>query len=200
MGADPATLAFYDGEAKDYADWSDRGSPRGWLQKFIAMLPAGGAALDLGCGGGWASAEMQAAGLHVSALDASAALAAEAEARTGVPVRVAGFEDLDEIALYDGIWASFSLLHAPKAEFPGHLRRIARALKPGGLFYIGLKEGEGEHRDGLDRFYAYYREDELRGLLAAAGFADFDLRRYEDAPGRDGSVTPIFHGIARLAP
>jgi SAM-dependent methyltransferase len=129
--ADARTLAFYDSDAAAYAEWSAEISPRAHLQRFVAALPEGGAALDLGCGGGWAAAEMMAAGLSATALDASAGLVARARAR-GVPAEVGRFEDLEAVAAFDGIWISFSLLHAPLADWPGVLARAARALKPGG--------------------------------------------------------------------
>ena len=43
--------------------------------------------------------------------------------------RQARFDELEVQGVYDGIWANFSLLHAPKSEFPGHLARIRRAGK-----------------------------------------------------------------------
>ncbi len=91
---DPETLRFYEDNAADYAEWSDPASPRGYLRKFISVLPEGGAALDLGCGSGWAAAEMRDAGLAVTAMDASPKLATEARARHGLEVEVADFSQL----------------------------------------------------------------------------------------------------------
>ena len=96
-------------------------------------------------------------------------------------------DDLTETAAYDGVWASFSLLHAPKADFPHHLAAIHTALRPSGTLYLGLKLGAGEHRDTLGRFYAYYEEPELRDLLAQAGFADISSTSGEGA-GLAGTV------------
>lgn len=95
------------------------------------------------------------------------------------------------------MWASFSLLHAPRAAFPGHLARIFRALRPDGAFYVGLKGGSGEHRDALGRFYAHFGLEELRALLSAAGFERIDAREYAAEPGYDGAATPMLHCIAR---
>ena len=62
-----------------------------------------------------------------------------------------------------------SLLHARPEDFPAHLRAIHRALVPGGIFHIGMKLGEGTRRDRLDRYYAYYSQDDLTEHLADAG-------------------------------
>ena len=65
-------------------------------------------------------------------------------------------DEIDGEDLYDGIWANFSLLHAPRAAFPLHLMALKRAIKPGGLLHLGMKLGEGEGRDGLGRDHFVY--------------------------------------------
>ena len=128
-------------------------------------------------------------GLAVDAWDALPEFARVAKDTNGIEVTLATFDDLDADAVYDGIYANFSLLHAPKAEMPGHLARIARALKPGGLFHIGTKTGTGEKRDTLGRFYAYYTDQELTDLLTAAGLT-VTYRKTGAEPGLDGTVAP----------
>lgn len=137
---DPETIRIYDSRAADYAALTDghtAGSPV--LRDFIAACPPGGRVLDLGCGPGTAAGLMAAAGLQVDALDASAEMVALARAHPGVSARQATFDEVTGTALYDGIWASFSLLHAPRSDMPRHLAALKEALTPGGLFHIGLK-------------------------------------------------------------
>ncbi|WP_397544194.1 methyltransferase domain-containing protein [Roseovarius salis] len=173
MTADRETLAAYAAKLEDYARMADdlSGDPR--LGAFIAALPKGARVLDLGCGPGWAARRMAMAGLVVEATDASPAMVGEAADIPGVTARVASFDDLDGTDIYDGIWANFSLLHAPRADMPRHLAALRRALKPGGLFHIGMKTGTGAHRDSLGRFYTYYTEEELHVILRDAGFVPF---------------------------
>ncbi|WP_366140686.1 class I SAM-dependent methyltransferase [uncultured Shimia sp.] len=173
--SDKDTLAVYAKAAGDYADrfariedadvdqFSD-------LTAFFALLPDEGLVLDFGCGPGQWAAKIRDAGYRVDGMDASPEMAALAKERFDVDVTIATFDQLEAVEVYDGIWANFSLLHAPKAEMPHHLSRIHHALKPGGAFHIGTKLGEGEQRDHLGRFYSYYTEDELTGLLQGAGF------------------------------
>ena len=71
---------------------------------------------------------------------------------------------------------------------PRHLAAIARALKPGGLLGLSLKEGTGEGRDRLGRFYTFYTEDDLRALLADVGLTIRDVTRGEGR-GLDGSAS-----------
>ncbi|MEL6522844.1 MAG: class I SAM-dependent methyltransferase [Pseudomonadota bacterium] len=168
--ADKETLDVYDAKAAEYARRfpGERTDPT--LQGFMAKLPEGGRVLELGCGPGRTAAALIAAGFEVDAVDASAGMAAEAKAQFGVTVRVATFDQIEGTGLYDGIWANFSLLHAPRADFPRHLAALHQAAKPKGRLHIGMKLGSGEKRDSLGRHYAYYGEEELRSLLTTAGF------------------------------
>jgi SAM-dependent methyltransferase len=193
--ADDPTIAFYDETAGAYADWSTPARPGRTLAAFMDSLPPGGSALDLGCGAGWAAGAMAAKGFAVEAMDASARLAEEARRRHGISVRVARFEDLDAVARYDGVWALFSLLHMPKRAMPGVLARVHAALKPGGRLYLGLKAGDGEGRDRLGRFYAYYRPDEITGLLQDAGFGGVAVREFVDT-GFEGGPSHGLHIFA----
>ncbi len=192
MTSDKATLDFYDGEAPVYAPWSAPKTPLPWLEKFLSLAPATGRLLDYGCGGGWAAKRMLEAGYEVEAFDGSAGLAKEAAELTGLNVQVQRFEDFDARDRYDGIWASFCLLHAPRSEMPTNLARIYAALRPGGVFYLGLKAGSGEKRDSLGRFYSYFEPEIITELLADAGFADPQIR-LRDGDGYDGEPERTMH-------
>lgn len=170
MTADPKTIALYDAKAQDYATRFDSGGkPGAHLARFIAALPKGGRALDLGCGPGGSAGHMVQAGLIVDAVDASAEMVRMVRDTHGIDARHATFDDLDAVATYDGVWANFSLLHAPRDALPRHLAAIAHSLKPGGHVHIGMKTGTGMARDHMERRYTFVTEDELAGLLDAAG-------------------------------
>ena len=171
MNSDAKTLAVYSAKAQDYANLTVDLEGDKHLAAFIQAMPPGARVLDLGCGPGRAAGQMAAKGLAVDATDAVAEMVAMAAARPGVTAWQATFEDITGDAIYDGIWANFSLLHAARSDMPRHLAALRRALKPGGLFHIGVKTGAGEARDSIGRLYTYYSEDELRSLLAAAGLA-----------------------------
>ena len=188
MSSDRETLAVYDKRAADYAA-RFTGSRNVDLETFIAALPTGAQVLDLGCGPGHAAAQMADAGHSVEATDASAEMVKLARSHPGVTARQASFDDITGTDLYDGIWANFALLHAPRSAMPGHLAALRRALRPGGLFHIGMKTGTGEKRDEIGRLYTYYTEDELAGLLREAGFTPFSSRTGAE-PGLDGVVAP----------
>ncbi|NBD30895.1 MAG: methyltransferase domain-containing protein [Alphaproteobacteria bacterium] len=170
MSADKRTLAVYDARAEDYATLFHDTKEGKDLRAFIDRLPPGARILDLGCGPGAASAHMARAGLVPDPVDASPAMVALARSRFGLPARLVRFDEIDANAVYDGVWANFSLLHAPRTDLAQHLSCLHRALKPGGWLHLGMKLGQGEGRDGLGRFYAYYSQAELADHLSAAGF------------------------------
>lgn len=186
--ADARTIAVYDEQAEEYAAMSDQANaddPR--LQVFIDAVGDGGRVLDLGCGPGASAGVMAEAGLVVDAVDASSSMVALASTRSGVAARQAEFADLDAVGLYDGVWANFSLLHAPKRDMPVHLAAVRRALVPGGVFVLTLKLGSEERVDRLGRFYCDYLDDEIDALLADAGFEVTD-RWSGSGAGLEGSV------------
>ncbi|MGI9393778.1 MAG: class I SAM-dependent methyltransferase [Boseongicola sp.] len=194
--ADRETLDVYRDRAADYADMVAQMAPDRHLQAFIDAVPKGGKVMDLGCGHGRSTALMIKAGLQAEGLDASPEFAEIALREFGVKVAVADFEALDTKEVYDGVFANFSLLHSPKAEMPGHLARIARSLKPDGVLHLGQKTGEGECRDSLGRFYAYYSDAEISGLLQDNGFTVLS-RDFGADEGLDGRVAPWIVLLAR---
>nr|WP_247742665.1 MULTISPECIES: class I SAM-dependent methyltransferase [unclassified Ruegeria] len=136
---------------------------------FAEAVVEGGYVLDLGAGPGSDSAFLQRQGLRVRAIDATPAFVEHAR-ENGVDAQLGTFDDVTEEAEYDGVYASFSLLHAPRADFPRHLSAIHKALKPAGVFFLGLKLGTGEHRDDLDRRYTYFSQTEIEEALSQTGF------------------------------
>lgn len=186
---DERTIAVYDAKAGEYAEvFTDR-SPDQSLADFIALIPMGGNVLDLGCGPGRASVHMRDAGLIPDPLDASASMVALAQDQ-GLPARQATFDDITGTAIYDGVWANFSLLHAPRDALPKHLSAIATALKPRGILHIGMKSGQGAARDGIERLYTYVETDELAALLETAGLSVIYTREGAEV-GMAGTKDPF---------
>lgn len=185
MTPDAKTLSVYDAKASQYADLTKPDEIHPTLAAFIALLPSNAQVLDFGCGPGFDAGIIAASGARVDAMDASAKMVEIAQQETGVTAWQANFDDLTAVNKYNAIWASFSLLHAPRADMPRHLSAIHGALTQGGLFNMGLKLGTGEMRDPIGRLYTYYTETELKSLLSIAGFHNFktDFGRSEGLDG-----------------
>jgi SAM-dependent methyltransferase len=165
---DEATLQFYRSNAEAYAG-REITSRHARLTAFLALLPSQAAILELGCGAGGDTVEMLARGFDVRATDGSPEMAEVASKRLGRPVETLLFQDLDAVEAYDGVWANACLLHVPREELVTVLSLIWRALKPAGVFIASYKEGDGDGRDTLDRYYNYPSQDWLRATYAVAG-------------------------------
>ena len=196
--ADRDTMDAYALRAEDYADRFGSERPDRHLQRLIAAIPEGGRVLDLGCGPGQSSAFMREAGLSVTSWDASETMATLGQERFGLDIQVQEFSDLNDTEAFDGIYANFSLLHAPKSEMPAHLARVSKALKSGGVLHLGLKAGDGEKRDRFGRFYAFYQDAEITGLLADVGLT-VETRDFGKEAGLEGTVDPWIILTARKA-
>ena len=196
-GHDRQTLTLYDREAAAYGLRSDNLGPHKSLHTFLSRLPPGAAVLDLGCGTGRDTRALIDAGLAVTAIDGSPEMGREAERRIGQPVRVLLFEELDDVAAYDGIWANASLLHVPRPGLPMVLERVYRALKPNGLLFASFKTGDAGGRDTLGRYYNYLSIDEVTAHLRAAGiWSSIDLSEGR-SKGYDGTETGWVEALAR---
>ncbi|MGC1495829.1 MAG: class I SAM-dependent methyltransferase [Sulfitobacter sp.] len=170
--SDPETLKVYAEKAQYYSDlMTDSAAKDPLFIRFLAALPKAGHVLDLGCGPGHFAHCMAQAGLRVTASDAVAEMVDLIPKHPSITPIHASFDDITGQDLYDGIWANFSLLHAPRADMPRHLDALKTAIKPGGLFHIALKTGDSTERDGLGRQYTYFTQSELTELLTEAGFA-----------------------------
>lgn len=167
---DAKTIAFYDHAAERYANLTQTDTPDAQLLAFMDQLPKSADVLDLGCGPARTSAHMRDAGFNPDPVDASQGMIDLANRNYQIGARLLTFDDIDMVDAYDGIWANFSLLHAPRADFPRILTALHRALRKGGIFHIALKTGTGEARDDIDRLYTYLGITELHDLLTTAGF------------------------------
>ena len=195
---DLRTIAAYDEKAVEYEERFTTEKENPYLAAFIAEVAPGAHVLDLGCGPGHAAQRMSEAGLIVTGTDASREMIARAQSRGFGTFSVATFNDLVEIAAYDGVWANFSLLHAPREDLPRHLAAIRASLRVDGVLHIGMKTGSGMARDSLDRQYTYYQEDELSDRIHEAGFKI--LKSDTGATvGLDGTLAPWVINLARVS-
>ncbi len=185
MTQDDETIRIYDAKASDYAKMVAKPKPDPEVLGFLTDLPAQAHIFDLGCGPGTSARHFAQAGHQVDAMDASAEMVALASQHAGVTAWQGTFDEMPTDRRYHGVWANFSLLHAPRAAVPDYLAQIHAMLHPRGIFHIGVKLGEGAHRDGLGRLYTYFTEDELSGMLETAGFT-ITARTYGNEPGLSG--------------
>ncbi len=159
------TLEYYQHHADDFFNSTVNVDMRSLYTPFLERIPQGGLILDAGCGSGRDSKAFLQQGYRVEAFDATAEMAKLASQHTGLSVKQMTFSDVDTVNRYDGIWCCASLLHVSAAELPDAMAKLARALKPGGIWYVSFKYGDGERvKDG--RRFTDLNEQGLNTLLA----------------------------------
>jgi ubiquinone/menaquinone biosynthesis C-methylase UbiE len=148
------------------------------LEDLGRRLPSGAAVLDLGCGAGvpatrWLSERFAVTGVDVSARQLELA-------RRHVPT--ATFVKADMVAVdfapgsFDAVVALHSIIHVPRVEHAGLLRKTSAWLKPGGLMLaaLSLRAYEGEDEDwegwGAPMRWSHYDRKTNERMLGEAGF------------------------------
>lgn len=184
---DKKTIDAYNAKAKEYLKLTATSAPDKSLRAFLDEVRPSGRILDLGCGPASASAHMRAEGFDPDPVDASPGMVDLANETFNIGARLGTFDDLTAVDTYDGIWANFSLLHAPIADLPRYFGAIATALKPGGVLHVGMKTGDGEARDAIDRKYSYVSVDGLHKLMTDAGLTVTHTHEGRDT-GLSGSI------------
>ena len=186
MPIDAATYEFYQSGAPHFSLSSAISHSR-HLDRFLDRLEAGARVLELGCGGGRDAARIAERGFALDATDGIPAMVTKANERHNVGARLMRFDELDATGEYDGVWAHACLLHCPRAELPGVLGRIHRALRPRGWHYASYKLGTGEGRDLLGRLHNFPDARWLIETYRAAGFGIEDHVMFA-GKGSDGTM------------
>lgn len=158
------TLEYYQLHAQDFFSATVNVDMASLYAPFLERIPAGGRILDAGCGSGRDSKAFLQRGYAVEAFDATAEMVALATQHTGLPVRQMTFSDVDTTERYDGVWCCASLLHVRMQALPEAMEKLAQALKPGGVWYMSFKYGDGERvKEG--RHFTDLNEQALEALL-----------------------------------
>ena len=156
-----STLQYYEENAESFIAGTIEADMNDARQRFLKELPPKAYILDFGCGSGRDTKAFLDAGYIVDAVDGSPELCRIASVYTGIQVKEMLFQDLHAEKAYDGIWACASILHLPKPELSEIIKRIAEALKAGGVLYTSFKYGTFEGmRNG--RYFTDFTEDTLK--------------------------------------
>ncbi len=178
MGTPADDIAdLYERHARQWA--ADRGTQlgveKGWLDRFVQLLPIGAATLDLGCGSGEPIARyLIGRGLAVTGVDTSPTLISLCQAR--FPASrwiVADMRTLKLGETFNGILAWDSFFHLNGRDQHRMFAVFKRHAAPGAalMFTSGSRRGEaiGSYR-GDPLYHASLSSKEYRSLLTAKGF------------------------------
>lgn len=137
-------IQTYDQIADDYLKEFDE--PSEHIDSFLTALKKSSKILDLGCGPGVDTAYVISKGHAVHAVDGASKMITLAQKQAPEATFETG--DMRELDYgyeqFDGIVASYSLIHVPKADIPDLFSRLVKALKPSGLLFMGLQTGYSE--------------------------------------------------------
>jgi len=148
------------------------------VEQLSALLPAGAAVLDLGCGAAIPVAQRLAERFAVTGVDISAR---QIElARRYVPAGLFIKADMTAVGFtpgaFDAVVSCYGIIHVPRAEQLGLVKRIYSWLKPGGLFLAtwAMHEWEGSvhdwHGRGTTMWWSIFGAETNLDMLRAAGF------------------------------
>jgi ubiquinone/menaquinone biosynthesis C-methylase UbiE len=159
-------------------------------EKFIDLLePSFGPnshILDVGCGPGRDMAWFENHNVNVTGVDDTQAMLEIARTKVRGSLVQSDMRKMPFKAhSLDGIWCNASLLHLPKSDSPTALLEFKRILKPNGILFLAVQEGEGENLETREvygenqRFFARYTTPEMTGLLEVAGFEVLNGHTYQ---------------------
>jgi SAM-dependent methyltransferase len=173
---------LYEHKAADWDADRRRARPEGegrWIARFVEMAGPDAEVLDLGCGSGEPiAADLVAAGLGVTGVDASPSLIALCRER--FPAQHWVVADMRRLALerrYGGAVVWHSLFHLPPEDQAAMFPAFAQHLAPGAplLFTSGTTRGEtlGAWR-GEPLYHASLDTETYADLLVRNGFSVID--------------------------
>jgi SAM-dependent methyltransferase len=197
--------AGYDRLASRYLDWSARTvdpARERMVGELITRLPRGHSLLDLGCGAGVPTTGTLAQRYAVTGVDVSSAQLAAA--RANVPTATFIEADIASIDFapesFDAVTALYVISHVPREHHANLFGRIARWLRPNGLFVASL--GAGDSPDwtgdwlGVPMFFSSFDAAENERLLTAAGF-ELDIAEVVETLEPEAAV-PFLWVLARV--
>jgi ubiquinone/menaquinone biosynthesis C-methylase UbiE len=157
-----------------------------FAQKFLGLLEPEAHILDVGCGPGRDMAWFESHNINVTGVDYTQAMLEIARSNVRGSLVQADMRWMPfESQSVDGIWCNASLLHLPKTDSPAALLEFKRILKPAGILFLAVQEGEGEHLETREvygenqRFFARYSMPEITRMLETAGFEILENHEHE---------------------
>jgi SAM-dependent methyltransferase len=138
-------------------------------ERFTSLIP-GKLILDLGCGSGDHSVELEKRGGKVTAVDLSDSMLALCKQK-GIHVVKMDIEQLQfSPGSFDGIWSVTSLLHIPKSRLPAVIEKLHTILVTDGVLFVTVKQGDGEcfvpdKQSTSKRYFSFFNQEELVSLF-----------------------------------
>jgi ubiquinone/menaquinone biosynthesis C-methylase UbiE len=180
-----SVIDIYDSIAQNYSDTyvSDE-SDRKYIDEFLKKLPKEASILDAGCGPGQNAVYMLKKGFNVTGIDLSDSMI-KITKKTKFPTH---FRKMDMRNLkfpagsFDGILASYSLIHVMSSQVVRVLSGFSAVMKKGGILALFVQKGQRDHYTYQEfspvkqTFFNFFTADVLKSQLAEAGFTDITVK------------------------
>ena len=175
----------YASKAQQYIDlsagWPEDDEDSALVRRHLTGL--GGRVLDLGCGPGYWTADLQSLGADVTGVDLVPEFVAHARAtHPGSDFRLGSMTELDvpdhSVA---GVLSWYSTIHLPPAQLVRALAEFRRVMAPAGVLVLGFFDSEDGVAAFDHRVITAYRwpVDVFAERLAAAGFVELERRQHQ---------------------
>jgi len=194
----------YDRGSRDYGDHFK--TPHQFIeperQRFIQQLSAGSKILDCGCGPGMDAEKFCQLGYSVTAIDLSERFVSLTKER----VQTATVKKMDmrhlefPQASFDGLWASFSLLHIRASDIEQTLSGFRTVLRPHGLLFAAVHRGPKTEWvkttiSGMERdtYVQEWVQTEIEDIFRSSGFTILVSRPFVRSGGRYPLLSILAH-------
>lgn len=181
-----STIHFYDKNAHEFYTNTINLDMSEHYRRFEKYLLPENRILDAGCGSGRDSLYFLIKGYDVQAFDASAEMVELSSKLTGVSVQQAKFEDVEFKVMFNGIWASASLLHVDRESIIDILKRLATMLYEDGVLFMSFKYGDKVYETD-DRLFNCYDESSFIKMFSAISTLTI-LELYKTVDVRDERI------------
>ena len=194
----------YDRGSRDYGDHFK--TPHQFIeperQQFIRRLSAGSKILDCGCGPGMDTEKFSQLGYNVTAIDLSERFVSLTKERVlTATVKKMDIRHLEfPQASFDGLWASFSLLHIRASDIEQTLSGFRTVLRPHGLLFAAVHRGPKTEWvkttiSGMERdtYVQEWVQTEIEDVFRSSGFTILVSRPFV----RSGGRYPLLSILAR---
>ena len=162
------TIKYYNKNAKRYCEQTIVGNVQENYDRFLKHLNKNAYILDFGCGSGRDSKYFFNNGYRVRSIDGSIEMCKLASKYINKKVDCMKFEELNDVSVYDGIWACSSILHVEKEHLIDIIIKMINSLKTNGIIYASFKLGTGyEIKEG--KYYNYLTKNEMIETLNKIG-------------------------------
>ncbi len=171
------TCATYKKISSQYADCFNE--PSDHIDDFLKLLPEKAVILDAGCGPGVDAYYMSQKNHLVHGIDYAQDMIELAQRKyPEIEFEVCDLKHINyEAHKFDGVLASYSLIHIEKKFFDEAIKKISNVLKKDGIFCIGFQEGDSAEimineplDESLKIFLNVMSEDEITNVLEKNGF------------------------------